>query len=71
VIENIENSEKEGNILFYAGVREQNGELVVSGGRVLHSVGTDNELGKAREKAYKNLQNIHFEGMFYRDDIAL
>lgn len=71
VIENIENSKKEGNILFYAGVREQNGELVVSGGRVLHSVGTDNELGKAREKAYKNLQNIHFEGMFYRDDIAL
>lgn len=71
VIENIENSEKEGNILFYAGVKEQNGELVVSGGRVLHSVGIDNELGKAREKAYKNIQNIHFEGMFYRDDIAL
>ncbi len=71
VIENIDNIENEGNILFFAGVKEQNGELVVSGGRVLHSVGIDNELEKAREKAYENIQNIHFEGLFYREDIAL
>lgn len=63
--------ESEGSLIFFAGVKEVNGELFVSGGRVIHSVGTDVELKKAREKAYGNINNIHFEGMFYREDIAL
>ncbi|WP_448376469.1 phosphoribosylamine--glycine ligase [Fervidobacterium sp.] len=55
---------------FFAGVKENNGELIVNGGRVLHSIGIDKNLEKAREKAYENIKTVHFEGMFYREDIA-
>ena len=32
------------------------------------ALGTD--VADAREKAYAHIKNIHFDGMFYRNDIA-
>jgi len=51
-------------------VNEKNGKLVVSGGRVLHSMGIGEDLQEAREHAYKNINNVYFDGMYYRTDIA-
>jgi len=62
--------DSEEHLLFYAGVSEKDGKLIVSGGRVLHSIGIGETLEKAREMAYENIKNISFEGMFYREDIA-
>ncbi len=57
-------------LIFHAGTRLQNGQLVTAGGRVLNVVGLGSTLSEARQHAYRALQQIHFDGMHYRTDIA-
>lgn len=57
-------------IVFHAGTSLIHGTLMTSGGRVLAITGIDQELQKAVEKAYKVVQDIHFEGAQFRKDIA-
>ena len=47
-----------------------NGEFITDGGRVLSIVCQGQDFDKAFEKAYKNLKEISFEGMYYRKDIG-
>ena len=47
-----------------------NGELLTSGGRVLSIVCQDKDFDMVFEKAYKNLKEIHFEGIYFRNDIG-
>jgi len=47
-----------------------NGELLTDGGRVLSIVCQDKDFDRAFEKAYKNLKEINFDGIFYRNDIG-
>lgn len=56
--------------VFIAGAKEKAGDLVTSGGRVLNVVALGETLKEAREKAYIEIQNINFEGMYYRKDIG-
>jgi phosphoribosylamine--glycine ligase len=59
-------------LVFHAGTRKgQSGEVLTSGGRVLTVAATGRNLTEAREKVYKNISRIHFEGCHYRKDIAL
>lgn len=51
--------------------RNEAGELVSAGGRVLNVVGTGATLEAAREQAYEVLGGIELEGSHYRTDIAL
>ncbi len=46
------------------------GKLVTNGGRVLSIVCQGKDFNKAFEKAYKNLKEISYEGMYYRKDIG-
>jgi phosphoribosylamine--glycine ligase len=62
--------EKEDTVIFHAGTKMINGELVTTGGRVLAVTGLDNDLASARDKAYKAIQSIQFDGMHYRKDIG-
>ena len=48
----------------------ENGELLTDGGRVLSIVCQDEEYDMVFEKAYKNLKEINFDGMYYRNDIG-
>jgi len=48
----------------------ENGELITDGGRVLSIVCQDKDFDMVFEKAYKNLKEIHFEGIFFRNDIG-
>jgi len=48
----------------------KNGKLLTDGGRVLSIVCQDKSFDKAFEKAYKNLKEIHFEGIYFRNDIG-
>jgi phosphoribosylamine--glycine ligase len=59
-------------IVFHAGTREENGKFFTNGGRVLGitSVLTDFNLMLAKDKAYQALENIKFENIYYRKDIA-
>ncbi len=58
-------------MVFHAGTRlGPAGQVLTSGGRVLTVAATGNDLAEAREKVYKNIPRIHFEGCQYRKDIA-
>ena len=57
--------------IFFAGVgHSETKGMVTDGGRVLHVVGRGASLKDARAAAYRNIENIRFEGMRYRSDIG-
>jgi phosphoribosylamine--glycine ligase len=58
-------------IVFHAGTRrDAGGRLVTNGGRVLGVTATAPTMAAAREKVYRNIQRIRFDGMHYRTDIG-
>jgi phosphoribosylamine--glycine ligase len=62
----------EGVTVFHAGTSRQSAEgpFVVSGGRVLSVTGLGATLAQARERAYRAVARIEFDGMQRREDIA-
>ena len=46
------------------------GNVLVSGGRVMHMVGSGDSIAEARDRAYAGAERVTFEGKFYRSDIA-
>lgn len=56
--------------VFHAGTRKENHAILTNGGRVLAVSATGGTLKGAVDKAYQNIEKIHFEGMHYRKDIA-
>ena len=48
----------------------ENGELLTNGGRVLSVVCQDKDFNMVFEKAYKNLKEIDFDGIYFRNDIG-
>ena len=48
----------------------KNGKLLTDGGRVLSIVCQDKNFDMVFEKAYKNLKEISFEGIYFRNDIG-
>lgn len=59
-----------GAMIFHAGTKIIDGELVTSGGRVLGVTMTAPTLREAVDKVYKCVEVIHFDGVHYRRDIA-
>ena len=63
-------------LVFHAGTRQEHDEssgrqrVVTDGGRVLEVVAGGSSLAEAREKVYRNISRIKFEGCHYRTDIA-
>jgi len=66
--EKLEN--KKDIIVFHAGTKLQEGKIVTAGGRVLGVTAWDDTISKAKDKAYKGVEKIYFENMYYRKDIA-
>jgi phosphoribosylamine--glycine ligase len=57
--------------VFHAGsALASDGRPVTAGGRVLTICAVGDDLAAAREAAYAVLEKVHFEGAFYRHDIA-
>ena len=56
---------------FHAGTASEASGYVTAGGRVLTLVARDDTIAAARERAYRNAERLHFEGMTYRRDLAL
>jgi phosphoribosylamine--glycine ligase len=57
-------------IVFHAGTKIHDGNLLTSGGRVLCVVGLADTVKAAQQKAYSAIEQIHFDGMQYRKDIG-
>jgi len=57
-------------VVFHAGTELKNGRVYTKGGRVLNVCAWGKDLKEARERAYKAIEKINFEGMHYRKDIG-
>ena len=56
--------------MFHAGTRQENGNVVTAGGRVLCATGLGENVTQAQQMAYSAINNIKWDGMFYRKDIG-
>lgn len=57
-------------LIFHAGTRQDNGRVVVDGGRVLNVVGIGQSVDEARDRAYEAVDVVAWKGAQYRTDIA-
>jgi phosphoribosylamine--glycine ligase len=60
-----------GVYVYHAATEERDTRFYTAGGRVLNVVGTGPSFIEARARAYAAVEQIHFEGMQYRTDIAI
>ena len=64
-IENIEDS-----IVFHAGTKEENGEILTNGGRVIAVTSFGDDFRAALATSYANVDKLDFEGMYFRRDLG-
>jgi len=57
-------------VIFHAGTKVDNGEIVTNGGRVLGVTALGQTISDAKARAYEAVDKIKFEGAYYRRDIA-
>lgn len=69
-INGIKNAEEKGLLVFHAGTKEENGKIYTNGGRVLNVAAMGKDIKEAVKNVYENIDNINFENMYYRKDIA-
>ena len=58
-------------IVFHAGTKEVNNQIITNGGRVLNICTTGENLDIVRNKIYQEIEKINFEGKYCRKDIGL
>lgn len=70
-IQGLEEAQSAGALVFHAGTgKNEAGEWVTNGGRVLGVVGRGSSIAEARDNAYEAANLITFEGKHQRSDIA-
>jgi phosphoribosylamine--glycine ligase len=69
-ISGIEAAADSGCAVYCAGVKESGSSLVTSGGRVLSVSATGALLGDALRTAYRGIEKISFEDIYFRTDIG-
>ena len=57
-------------LIFHAGTKEQEGQVVTNGGRVLCVTGMAKDIEQAVHKSLDQLAAIEYDGIYYRDDIG-
>ena len=63
-------AKNKGHLIFHAGTKKIEDKIVTNGGRVLNITDTGADIREAKDKAYKGVSLIKFEGAFTRSDIA-
>jgi phosphoribosylamine---glycine ligase len=58
------------SLVFHAGTKKENDDVVTAGGRVLCVTSYSNKISNAAKKSRHILEHINFEGMYYRRDIG-
>ncbi len=56
--------------MFHAGTAEKDGRIVTDGGRVLCATALGNTVTEARESAYALVDEVHWDDVYFRTDIA-
>jgi phosphoribosylamine---glycine ligase len=70
VIEGLDQSLPSDSLVFHAGTSTRNNEVTTNGGRVLCVTSFCNTIEGAVNKSKNVLQDIYFDGMYYREDIG-
>lgn len=68
IISGIENVN--GSLVFHAGTKLENENIVSNGGRVLAITSYGIDFKEAIKKSYQNIEKLHFDKMYYRKDIG-
>ena len=58
------------SIVFHAGTKFENGNVVSNGGRVMAITSYGDNFQEALDKSYKNVNQLHFDKMNFRKDIG-
>ena len=69
-IAGIDTATEKGTIVFHAGTKLEEEQIVTNGGRVLGITALGENFSIAIAKAYDAVDSIKFEGMYYRRDIG-
>ena len=69
-ISGLEDAAIEGSMIFHAGTRQSGSEVVTHGGRVLAVTSYGDDIPDAAGQSGYVIENIHFEGMYFREDIG-
>ena len=68
IISGLENIEE--SLVFHAGTKQVNVDIVSNGGRVLAITSFGDTCEEAIKKSYQNINKLHFDRMYYRKDIG-
>ncbi|AZQ43112.1 phosphoribosylamine--glycine ligase [Nonlabens ponticola] len=60
----------EDSIVFHAGTALKDGKTITAGGRVLAITSFAASHQEATKKSYRNARKVHFDRMYYREDIG-
>ncbi|MCU0321218.1 MAG: phosphoribosylamine--glycine ligase [Chitinophagaceae bacterium] len=66
----VEAAQQKESIVFHAGTKQEGDTIVTNGGRVLTVTSGASTITDAVQQSTKILQQISFEGMYYRSDIG-
>lgn len=69
-ITGLDKAEAAGAVVFHAGTRLKDGQVVTDGGRVLGVTATGHDFDDAFASAYAAVDSIEFEGRYFRRDIG-
>lgn len=64
-------AEATGALVFHAGTQTADGQIITAGGRVLGVTALGPSFREARQAVYGALARLHFQGAYWRTDIAL
>ena len=70
VINGLDVADTDETKVFHAGTAMQNNKVVTAGGRVLCATALGETVAEAQSLAYKTVNNIDWQDMYYRTDIA-
>ena len=70
VIEGLEDTDLDGTIIFHAGTKTEDGQVVTNGGRVLAVTSFGDTIKEAAEQSTYMLEQIYFDGIYFREDIG-
>ncbi len=57
-------------MVFHAGTVQKSGKFLTNGGRVLGVTALGKDIKEAKERAYRAVERIDFDGKYYRSDIG-
>jgi phosphoribosylamine---glycine ligase len=69
-IQGLNNEVLENSLVFQSGTKQQGGEVVTNGGRVLVVTSFGDTLTEAAEQSNYMMEQLHFDDMYFRHDIG-